>query len=456
MRLRFLLIPWIVQTIYIQSACRPQITTSEPHADAVARRILGPAFAYQDQALAPEQKTAVTHSLAATRSLAWKIFAQVVAPTTIDVKKPDGSQTAVDLPKLFTWYSPEDIQRLMRLSYAAAEPGQLQAGLPLTAELFQNSQDLLATELDRMPMPLQKKWQKYLNEHTSLSAADLIGLAGFNRTLFSPDLVGSVVRRYADLQDCFPQGQKPLPHSAFRPCWTEALPSSSVMVKAAWLNARSNFRSFATDAASLRTLFATEGGSWAQAAQTIPVPENIVHARNADQGFVLGGLHIVTKDLDDWLWISAFWSADPDRDFGSDRPDEVKALGAPWNQYKICAVSSYTQDPKELEQMAATHPELAAVYRVALENRGGASWCSNPYIEQGTHNHRTNCIGCHQFAGTNVLQDEIISDTSRFPLQGVLKQRQDFPSDYIWAATQGSMGWLSIMDTLLYNRRHQP
>jgi hypothetical protein len=356
------------------------------------------------------------------------------------------------LPKLFTWYSPEDIQRLMRLSYTAADPSQLKAGTPLKPEHFQNSENRLALELDTMPPPLKKKWQRFLNENPQPDAADLIGLAGFNRTLFSPDLVGSVISRYADLQDCFPKGQKPLPEAAYHPCWNEALPPSSVTVKTAWLNTQSDFRSYATDAESLHQLFSTEGSSWAQHAKIITVPEQIVRARNMDQNFVLGGLHIVTKDIDDWLWITAFWSPNPDTDFGEDRPDAVKALGAPWNQYKICAVSSYTQDPQELEALAQKYPDLAAAYRVVLDNRNGASWCSNPYIEHGVHNNRTNCIGCHQFAGTQIQQEQILADADRFPFQGSLKQRQDFPSDYIWAATQGTMGWLNLLNTFLYQR----
>lgn len=456
MRLYLFLISGIVLVLALQ-ACHPNPTpTSATAADAVARRLLGHAVPYQNMALSSAEKAELTGSLEATRAAAWQVFAQVVAPTTVDVTSPNGSQLAITLPKVFTWYSPEDIQRLMRLSYSAADPQDLQAGTQLSSDLFQSSQQLLATELDRMPSPLQKKLQRYLNDHPNPTAAEILGLAGFNRTLFSPDLIGSVVRRYAELQDCFPQGQKPLPETAFHPCWQAPLPTSSVMVKAAWLNTRSAYRSFATDATSLRTLFASEDSSWAQHAETIPVPKDIVHARNADQDFVLGGLHIVTKDLDDWLWITAFWSADPDGDFGSDRPEAVKALGAPWNQYKLCAVSSYSQDPKEIDKIAIKYPELAAVYRAVLDGAGGASWCSNPYIEQGVHNHRSNCIGCHQFAGTQIQQEQILNDASRFPQLGTLKQRQDFPSDYIWAATQGSMGWLSLMNTFLYSRLTQP
>jgi hypothetical protein len=457
MRLRVGLFVWIVQVLYMQSACYPVASqNSVIEADAVARRFIGSPVPYDNQMLTADQKISAMASLEATRALAWKVFAQVITPVNLEATKPDGTKIPMTLPKVFTWYSPEDIQRLMQISYKAADADQLREGVPLTQELLQRSQDLLATELDLMPMPLQKRWQKYLKEHPSPTASDLIGLAGFNRTLFSPDLVGAVVRRYADLQDCYPQGQKPLPNIAFRPCWQEALPASSVMVKTAWVNTRSDFHSFATDAKSLAALFADKDSSWSEHAQTIPLPETILHARNSDQDFVLAGMHIVTKDLDDWLWITAFWSADPDSDFGSDRPEAVKSLGAPWNQYKICAVSSYTQDPQTIEGLAAKFPDLADAYRAALDQRGGASWCSNPYIEQGAHNNRTNCIGCHQFAGTQIQQDKILADSLQFPLQGSLKQRQDFPSDYIWSATQGSMGWMSLMNPYLFNRQTQP
>ena len=49
----------------------------------------------------------------------------------------------------------------------------------------------------------------------------------------------------------------------------------------------------------------------------------------------LSALHIVSKELRDWLWITLWWSDTPNEDFGEDRPAE---LGEPWNHVKMYRV----------------------------------------------------------------------------------------------------------------------
>jgi len=42
--------------------------------------------------------------------------------------------------------------------------------------------------------------------------------------------------------------------------------------------------------------------------------------------FRLPALHIMSKELDHWMWITLWWSASPDNDFGADRPAAIAAL----------------------------------------------------------------------------------------------------------------------------------
>ena len=54
----------------------------------------------------------------------------------------------------------------------------------------------------------------------------------------------------------------------------------------------------------------------------------------------------MSKELDHWLWITLWWSPDPDSDFGADRPAAIAALPGPWRNYKMCVTSSYLEgDP---------------------------------------------------------------------------------------------------------------
>ena len=62
--------------------------------------------------------------------------------------------------------------------------------------------------------------------------------------------------------------------------------------------------------------------------------------------FRMPAMHLVTKELREWLWITIWWSDKPDEDFGADRPDEITKLGGPWRNYKMNVVVSYEEkDP---------------------------------------------------------------------------------------------------------------
>ncbi|RYZ58108.1 MAG: hypothetical protein EOP07_07945 [Proteobacteria bacterium] len=440
----------LIKLTLVLSACgkSPQ-AASNLDTDAVSRRIIGDAVEFIPAAPLADPKI-VTDSLRATRAAAWRTFAEVVSNSERNIPIPDGSAISVQIPKVFTWYAPEDVNRLLQFSLPQLSIEDLDKGLPLTKVQWAKSQTLLRDELDTLPLPLHKKWARFFDTNPKPKTEDIIGATGMNRTLFSPGLIGAVASQYADLQTCYPNDLKPSPFTEAKPCWSPGLPRDSVMIKTVWLNAEAGFRSAATDAESLKKLMMAKDKSWADAfTEKDEIPSNIVTAKSNGKSFVLGGIHIVSKELEDWLWISAWWSEDPDHDFGEDRPDSVKNLGAPWNQYKICAVSAYTQNPAELDQIAKDHPSLAAAYRAVLDE-SGASWCSNPYIEKGVNNQKTNCIGCHQFAGTEISQMEIISDEQRFPALGRLKQRETFPTDYIWAATQGQQSWLDAMNSLRF------
>jgi len=92
---------------------------------------------------------------------------------------------------------------------------------------------------------------------------------------------------------------------------------------------------FDTSADALRTRLVANGAlSWEQPdAQADPREDEIYSVKLPNgNAFRLEASHIMTKDLDHWLWITLWWS-DPNQDFGSDRP---ATLSGPWQHYK-CA-----------------------------------------------------------------------------------------------------------------------
>lgn len=432
-------------------ACSPkEADHSHGKADAIGRHILGPAQPLPLQNSSSLKESDVTASLRLTRLKAWEIFAEAVRDVNLEISLPNGEKAKTSLPRFMTWYSLEDANRLFALGLENQSSEGKIAGTSLTKSEADDAERKLIEELKSLPSPVQKKWEKFFTTNPELNREALLGASGLPRTMFNAEVLKSALENYRELQDCFGESQTlPAFDQAAAPCFSKGLDTRSITVKTNWLRTDAKFRKFSTDADSLRSVMASEESSWDDLQVETDVPTNIVKATMNGRSFVLGGLHLVSKEFKDWIWVSAWWSDSPDTDFGEDRPDFVKALGAPWNQYKICAVSSFVQSDKELDEIAKTHPSLASAYREVLKE-SGASWCSNPYIERGVNNQKTNCIGCHQFAGTDVSQFDIISDAERFPALGNLKQRSDFPVDYIWSAAQGQISWFATLNSLRF------
>lgn len=180
-------------------------------------------------------------------------------------------------------------------------------------------------------------------------------------------------------------------------------------------------------------------GTWPVDGTADPGP-GAIYTVQASSGnrFRLAALHLMTRELDHWLWVTLWWSPRPDEDFGADRPAAMASLGPPWDQYKLCAVAAFDEgDADPTGGYAADHPSLAAALAAVHRGAGGPSWCSNPFIEQGHGNGQTNCVGCHQHGGAGLLPADILADEARFPERGRRQLRNNFPADYSWATDRG-------------------
>jgi hypothetical protein len=216
-------------------------------------------------------------------------------------------------------------------------------------------------------------------------------------------------------------------------CLGGEMPRDSVIVKADW---RRQFQVndlmpvFNTSADRMTARFESES-IWNEDGQQGPGAEDIYTMIIPSTGarFRLPALHIMTKELDHWLWITLWYSPFPDTDFGADRP---AAITGPWRNYKMCVATQYLEgDADPRGGFSGTLGDaLAAV------NRGTdqPSWCSNPYLELGPGNAATNCIGCHQHGGTELTAEAILADQPHF---GVTRVRNNFFTDYLWAVKGG-------------------
>src|SRR5690606_6160935 len=71
--------------------------------------------------------------------------------------------------------------------------------------------------------------------------------------------------------------------------------------------------------------------------------------------FALTGLHIMTKELEHWVWVTLWWSDRPDEDCGADRPADFPA---PFDHYKLCSVVAFEEDDDD-PRGGAADPSLA-------------------------------------------------------------------------------------------------
>ncbi|MBL8740659.1 MAG: hypothetical protein JNK04_06190, partial [Myxococcales bacterium] len=219
-------------------------------------------------------------------------------------------------------------------------------------------------------------------------------------------------------------------------CLDGPFPSDAVIVKADYRRADFDMKLPVYDTSAAGLLEQLSGNAeWHTDVEADPGPSSI-HTLTMPAGstYRLAALHIMTKELDHWLWVTLWWSDKPNEDFGADRPPNVAALPGAWGNYKMCAVTAFDErDDAPGGGFDQTQPTLAAALAAVYGGVGAPTWCSNPYLEEGHGNASTNCIGCHQHGGTD-LQSEGILTYDDF---GRTQLRNNFPTDYSWAFVDG-------------------
>ena len=114
-----------------------------------------------------------------------------------------------------------------------------------------------------------------------------------------------------------------------------------------------------------------------------------------------------------------------------------------WKNYKMGVVVDYLEADPDPASGIAEWPTLEGAIRATT---GPYTWLSNPYIEHGRGNARTNCIGCHQHGGAvngvdlngDLEEDplnleQLIDSSTLYPANGRAKMRSIFPADYLWS-----------------------
>jgi hypothetical protein len=377
----------------------------------------------------------------------------VLAPLSIPRPLIPAAEQAT-LPVWQTWHAKDDLTRIFRRLYPQLTPNEKASRARLSAASIDAAwawNDGAIADFEDWTYERLVSYQAAIDE-----ASELAGLGGVHRVAYSPAASRRWLDSYPELLACSdsePENAEslaPLGTDAAHRCSPEQpappvclngpFPDGAVLVKASWRRADlgAPLATFDTSFAALDRRLSVDGRfAWGTGdGQADPQPEDI-YTLTLPNGnvFRLAALHIMTKELEDWFWTTLWWSPEPHLDFGADRPAEFPQR---FRNYKLCSVVAFEEEDEDPSGgFESEHPSLAQALAVTHAGPGGPTWCSNPYLEEGDGNAATNCIGCHQHAGTRLRPEEILGDPERFPKHGRSAVRRSFPSDYVFTATAG-------------------
>jgi hypothetical protein len=400
-------------------------------------------------------------SMSDRRKSAWQIVERLIAPQTFAI-----NGTEYQIPLWHTWYegssvNPEFYNKIdlfyskFKACKQAASDGKCSKDYDQLAEATMNDVQGKADPkniANTLTDANMKQMLAQLADKSKNGVGDHLG-TGF--TLFSPSFVKHVLSQSKGLMNCeadhakkFRPETPPPSLTQFSPCITE-FPSSGVMVKALWTDESVPNAAHDTSETAMGALFGQP--SW-PAAKSVPFDSSKMYSIETREGtkFGLRSIHFSTKDTREWIWVSLWWDPKPNSDFGEDRPASITGV---WANYKMCVTSSFNErDPAPWKSFETSAPDLAKSIKAnynqldaANREAGGdpghlTTWCSNPNVETHPHNNNTNCIGCHQYAGswnqvsgalTEFDQTFQVNDPN-FPQQGRDRYRKTFLSDFGW------------------------
>jgi mono/diheme cytochrome c family protein len=450
--------------------------------DVFGRSLAGVAAPFTPNPTLAEEEERLRTDIRYRRRVAWDTAHHVLEPVPLlglaegeessdEAVELEGDEELPRVPRWQTWYGIDDLRRIFQTLYEDADPSDRVVRAPFGDAAIDAAFADNASAVERSRRWPLERYLRYVErlgtcpegiseeECARLLNSNFSGATvGNARILYSPGTARHIMESYGPIMACLAEldtvgiDAEPADPDNFTACFERELPTDAVLIKAQWVRADfgMDLPVYDTDAEAM-TRRLEGAGTWEEGGdrRADPTPEEIVtiRLRNGDT-YRLAGLHIMTKELRHWQWITLFWSDTPERDFGADRPaDFLDGLDPVWGSYKLCAVVWYEeQDEDPAARFDEDHPSLAAALRAVGAEPGRPTWCSNPYIEHGRNNARTNCIGCHQHGGATVAHDldgdgapdafdldRVIDDEALYPRTGRVEQRAVFPADYLFS-----------------------
>lgn len=377
-------------------------------------------------------RTRLSQDFLEQRQTAWNFWSQMLGNQSFMVWQ--------------TWYSREDLQRIflhlyqnlgpaLRLQRQVFPAAQVEAAL-----LWNNQGQFEQSDWD------QNRFMKWLSAFDSDEKKRSI--PGMQKILFNREALVFILQNYPALEVCQKKRQKQ------ETCESLAWPDHAVFIKTSWRRSEDGFavERFATDPLSLVEQW--QGSSWKVSASGEPAAtETFALRTTAGQKFHLVGMHASLRIEGEWFWTSLWNGPTPLEDLAADQP---AAFTAPWTHYRLCSLYGWSR-PLLKQTIGPDWPPAIAGLAQSIQGHATADWCSNPYLELGTNNHKTNCIGCHQFAGNTWTRADFTRRLTSTPDELISRSPLPGSADFVWSLFAGPEPLIQpLMDSIEYFDVYDP
>lgn len=386
--------------ILFAAACQPlSPTASDTKTSREGRAALGRAESIDPDWVSALDENLLRVSWSAQDRVGTELWAQLN-------QKVDREQRR--FAKWQTWYSKEDLQRVFRIAYQrlSIEERSLRRALSVAeieaALSYHDREQFLEASWN------QSAFERWLARYEGEEKAQAI--PGLNKVLMNQTALLALLLNYSQIDACYRLLSQTMPCKNFQ----MRFPRGSAFMKTAWRRGQveGDFAVplYQTD----DLLIQMTADEWQSHGSVIPLSTEAMRMQTpTGQVFHLAGVHVVLKLDTLWLWSSQWLD-----------------VGEPRANYRSCAVMGFK--PLALAENGGFEAEVSRV-----EALTGSSWCSNPYLEGGQHNHKTNCIGCHQHAGVpwteSDFNERLVSDLALLQSDAGVRSR----SDQLWSLLNG-------------------
>jgi hypothetical protein len=403
---------------FLIMSCGVDQRTSSLSASREARYLLATPENLSDEFWNAIKNPALQQDFLLQRQLGWTFWAEMLRPL------PAASQKNFMVWQ--SWYGREDLQRIFRHLYENLGPEGRRERRELSPLAIQDgirwNDELQYHDAAWDTRRFEEWFARFDTDEKKRS------IPGLEKILFNQTALAFLLQNYQRLELCQKERQRQ------GSCEDLQWPERSVFLKTSWRRSEQGFlvERFPTEAGDLSQQWLQP--QWTSAELYEPSTDESFAVRlPSGQKFHLTGLHASLRLEANWYWTSLWLGPDAAGDFASDQGER---LNSPWKHYRLCSVYAWSEPLREQEIDDHWPSPLAHVAQLMVDQKL-FNWCSNPYLEPGPNNHKTNCVGCHQYAGLNWIQKDFRQRLTNDFASLIQRSSGAGPADFVWSLYAG-------------------